>query len=124
MFKLKSIPEDVQQIDDNAASLVVKQAGEEFEGFLRVAPVTTESGIKKTLELQTTQENIERAVSFGNHSEIINNINKFTALVEDFNGLILKYDEQGTNDEINASIATFFITSLPYFILRNSQSHR
>lgn len=119
LIKLKAIPEDANKIDNDAAALAVSQAKEAFNSYLKVAPVTTESGIKKTKELQAALVSVDTAVNQGRRVELITNIHKFDALVDDFNGLILKYDVQGTNDEINESIETLFyyITFLMLFSL-------
>ncbi len=106
LIKLKSIPENPAEIRQETASQAVKMADEAFKGFLEVAPITTESGVKKTQELEQALKRIENAVHAGENNETTRSITSFAKLVEDFNALIARYDIKGTNDEINQSITT------------------
>ncbi len=108
LMVLRTIPNEMQQANNNDALQAMRQANEEFKGFVRVAPVTTTAGIKKTKELQSALEHVEKAVTSGSYAETTKNINIFSALIKDFNSIILKYDVQATNDEINESISTLF----------------
>lgn len=103
---------------EKAASL--EQATKAFAEFLKVAPVKTESGIQKTAELKSALERIKTTYSK-------EDIDEFNRLANDFRGLIVKYDVQGTKESVAQShhtttliiIATlliFFITSSVLFL--------
>ncbi|PKH20998.1 chemotaxis protein [Enterobacterales bacterium CwR94] len=79
---------------EKAASIT--KAAEAFEGFLEVAPIKTASGIKKTNELKSVINKIQRSAT-------TESIDEFKRLEHDFRGLIVKYDVQGTKESVAAS---------------------
>ncbi|MEA1064514.1 methyl-accepting chemotaxis protein [Erwinia sp. HR93] len=84
------------------------RAQENFKHFLKVAPVKTESGIKKTNELKKSMAQIQRDPD-------VTHIMAFNRLANEFRDLIIEYDVRGAKQNVDKSyrwavvIISFFL---------------
>lgn len=99
----------------------ITKASKAFDAFLKVAPVISESGVQKTSELKSAIERIKTSYAK-------EDIEEFNRLANDFRGLIVKYDVQGTKESVAksyhsttwiifATLLIFFITSFLLFLI-------
>ena len=105
-------------------SAALAEVARAYNGFLQVAPVKTESGVKMTREITSAIESIKQEPTR-------ENVNTFNKLARNFRGLIVKYDVQGTQDYVASAhrftvitiittLSAFLIASvILFFILRN-----